>query len=240
MKNSLQSKKAKLFTTVLPSLQRRTTYFSLRAVKHALVSAEIVLTDDTLHEYMSEAMSAGLVGDAGRDWYSRHNKPVALDPKPVAKLIRTVVKTFPLLDFCCWSTIQLNPFAQHLLAQTTTFLYAESDTLESIADHLRDEGWDAWPNPGKKEAEQFVRPGEKTVILRPAIVKQPASTEHQASIEKVLVDLKIEAARLKLMDATEVQRIIDNVLGSGLLQLPVLLGYAEAKREVFESGEITH
>jgi hypothetical protein len=240
MKNSLQSKKAKLFTAVLPSLRSQTAYFSLKSVKHALTIAEIVLTDDTLREYMSEAMATGIVGDAGRGWYSHHDKSISLDPKPLAKLIRTVTKAFPLLDFCCWSTIQLNPFAQHLLARTTTFLSAESDTLESIADHLRDEGWDAWPNPGKKEAEQFVRPGEKTVILRPAIVKQPASTEHQAPIEKVLVDLKIEAARLKLMDATEVQRIIDNVLGSGLLQIPVLLGYAEAKREVFESGEITH
>jgi hypothetical protein len=59
-------------------------------------------------------------------------------------------------------------------------------------------------------------------FLRPAIVKQPASTEHQAPIEKVLVDLKIGAARLNLMDTTEVQRIIDNVLSSGLVQLPVL------------------
>lgn len=61
------------------------------------------------------------------------------------------------------------------------------------------------------------------MILWPAIAKQPASANHQAPIEKVLVDLKIEATGLKLMDKTEVQRIIDNVLGSGLLQLPVLL-----------------
>ncbi len=240
MKNSLQSKKAKLFAAILPSLRSNTAYFSLNTIKHALTSAGIVLADDTLREYMSEAMATGIVGDAGRGWYSRHDKSISLDPKPITKLIRTVTKAFPLLDFCGWSTIQLNPFAQHLLARTTTFLYAESDTLESIAGHLRGEGWDAWPNPGKKEAEQFVRPGEKTGILRPAVVKQPASTGHQAPIEKVLVDLKIESARLKLMDWTEVQRIIDNILRSGLLQLPVLLGYAEAKREVFESGEITN
>lgn len=78
------------------------------------------------------------------------------------------------------------------------------------------------------------------MILRPSIVKRPASAEHQAPIGKVLVDLKSEAARLKSMDGTEVQRIIDNGLGSGLAQLTVLLGYTEAKREVFESGEMTH
>ncbi|MCJ7602876.1 MAG: hypothetical protein MUO63_15435 [Desulfobulbaceae bacterium] len=45
---------------------------------------------------------------------------------------------------------------------------------------------------------------------------------------------------MKLMDAAEVQRILDNVLGSGLLQLTILLGYAEAKREKIESDEIAH
>lgn len=45
---------------------------------------------------------------------------------------------------------------------------------------------------------------------------------------------------MKFMDGTEVQRIIDNALGSGLVQITVLLGYAESKREAFESGEITH
>jgi len=240
MENTPRSKKTRIFVAVLPSLRSETAYFSLVAVKRTLATADIELADDTLREYMSEAMASGIVGDAGRGWYSRHLQPVSLDAKPVAKLIRAVVKAFPLLDFCCWSTSQLNPFAQHLIAQPTAFLYAESDTLESVAEYLRTTGWDAWANPGKKEAAWFGRAGDRAVVLRPAIVKQPPSQNHLASIEKVLVDLKIEAERLQLMDSAEVQRILDNVLGSGLLQLSVLLRYAEAKGEKIESGEITH
>ncbi len=240
MKNVPRSKKAKVHITVLSALKERTAYFPLGVVKRSLTSSGIELADDTLRKYMSEAMSSGIVGDAGRGWYSRHLKPVTLYGKPLAKLIRFVAKAFPLLDFCCWATTQLNPFAQHLIAQPSIFLYAESDTLESVAAHLRGNGWEAWVNPGKKEAARFVRPGEKTVILRPAIVKQPPSQSHLATIEKVLVDLKIEAEKLQLMDAAEVQRILDNVLGSGLLQLPVLFRYAEVKCEKIVSGEITH
>ena len=232
--------KTALTSRIIPSLKKQSTYFSLGAVKRALAAVEIELADDTLREYMSEAMASGLVGDAGRGWYSRHDKPLALDPQPVSKLIRSVVKAFPLLDFCCWSTIQLNPFAQHLIAQPTAFLYAEGDTLKSVVDHLRNEGWDAWPNPGKNETEQFVRPGENTVILRPSIARQPTSINHLAPMEKVLVDLKIEAAKLKLMDEAEVQRILDTAFGAGLLQIAVLLGYAETKREEINSHEIAH
>jgi hypothetical protein len=238
--NKTTSKKSLLFNCILPSLKKQSAYFSLNGVKRALANADIDLADDTLREYMSEAMTTGIVSDAGRGWYSRHTKPVSLDPKPVAKIIRDVKKSFPLLDFCCWSTVQFNPFVQHLIAQPTILLYAESDTLDSVADTLKTNGWDAWANPGKADVERLVRPGEKTVVLRPSIAKQPECKGHVAPIEKALVDLVIESSKLQLMDTSEVQRIMDNALGSGLMQLPVLLGYAETKREKIESKEITH
>ncbi|MDD2736269.1 MAG: Eco57I restriction-modification methylase domain-containing protein [Desulfuromonadaceae bacterium] len=232
--------KSSLITRILPAIKELSAYFHLKAVKRALANVEIEVSDDTLREYMSEAMASGIISDAGRGWYSRHEKPVSLDPKPIAKIIRVVKKEFPLLDFCCWSTIQFNPFAQHLIAQPTIFLYAESDTLNTVAEKLKENGWDAWADPGKNEVERYIRPGDRTVILRPSIQKQPESKDQVAPIEKALVDLKIEASRLQLMDSAEVQRIIDTVLSSGLLQLTALLGYSEVKREKIESTELSH
>lgn len=236
----LPSRKQILLSRVLPGLKEISAYLSLTAVKRSLADAEIKLADDTLRKYMSEAMAAGIVTDAGRGWYSRHTKPVSLDTKPVAKIIREVKKAFPLLDFCCWSTVQFNSFAQHLIAQPTILLYAESDTLEIVADHLRDAGWKSWANPGKADVERFVRPGEGTVVLRPAKSGQPEAKDHVAPIEKALVDLIVEANKLHLMDAAEVQRIMDTVLGSGLLQLTVLNGYAEDLKKKIDSKELTH
>jgi hypothetical protein len=240
VKINYPSKKGILFTRLLPTLKEQSAYFSLAAVKRSLAEAEIELADDTLREYMSEAMKTGIVNDAGRGWYSRHTQSVTLDPKPVVKIIREVKKAFPLLDFCCWSTVQFNPFAQHLIAQPTILLYAESDALDAIADALKAAGWDAWANPGKADVERFVRPSEKTVVLRPAKSRQPEAKEHLASIEQALVDLVLEADRLQLMDPGEVQRIIDSTLSSGLLQLTDLLGYAERSKQEICSPEITH
>jgi hypothetical protein len=240
MSQTSPSKKSLLFNSLLPTLKEQSAYFSLAAVKRALAAAEIELAENSLREYMSDAMSSGIVADAGRGWYSRHWQPVTLNPKPVAKIIREVKRAFPLLDFCCWSTLQFNPFAQHLIAQPTILLYAEIDTLDAVADALRAAGWDAWVNPSKADVERFVQPGEKTVVLRPSIVKQPACREHVAPIQKALVDLMVEASKLQLMDAAEAQRVLDSALASGLTQLPVLLGYAETKREKIESKEITY
>jgi hypothetical protein len=234
------SKKTLLFTLILSSLKKKSAYFSLKAVKRALADAHIELSDDTLREYMSDAMAAGIVADAGRGWYSRLEQPASLDPKPVAKIIRDVKKTFPLLDFCCWSTVQFNPFAQHLIAQPTILLYAECDTLDSVADTLKTNGWDAWANPKQRDVERFVHPGEKTVVLRPAISKQPTAIDHVAPIEKALVDLMVEVPKLQLMDSGEIRGILDSVLRSGIIQLPVIIGYSEIRGITLSSQEITH
>ena len=69
--------------------------------------------------------------------------------------------------------------------------YAESDSLNTVAETLKENGWDAWADPGKSEVERFIRPGNGTVILRPSIQKQPESKDHVAPIEKALIDLKI-------------------------------------------------
>lgn len=232
--------KAHLFTCTIPALKDQSAYFSIHAVKRSLAANAIELADTSIRKYLSQAMSTGLVSDAGKGWYSHHCKPVTLAREPVAKVIKAVSKAFPLLDFCCWSTTQFNPFALHLIAQPTNFIYAEEDTLESVSAALREAGWDAWVNPGKSDAERFVRPGEMTVVLRPSIAKQPTCNAHVAPIEKALVDLIIEADKLQLMDQSEVQRILDNALGAGLLKLPVLLGYAETKRVHIESKEIVY
>ncbi|MFH1028084.1 MAG: DUF6577 family protein, partial [Pseudomonadota bacterium] len=137
--NPSGSRKKFLFTGILPSLKEQSAYFSLAAVKRALTAAEIELADDTLREYMSEAMASGVVSDAGRGWYSRHTNPVSIDPNPAAKIIRDVKKAFPLLDFCCWSTAQFNSFAHHMIAQPTIFIYTESDALETVAGFLKKE-----------------------------------------------------------------------------------------------------
>ena len=128
-------------------------------------------------------------------------------------------KAFPLIDFCCWSTVQFNPFAQHLIAQPTILLYAESDTLDTVADALKLAGWDAWANPKQRDVERFVHPGEKTVVSRPAMV---------------------EGSKLQLMDPGEIQRILDSVLRTGIIQLPVIIGYSEIRGIDLMSEEITH
>lgn len=233
--------KSTLVDSVLPCLFGAVNYVSLARISEALRNAQVDCSGDTLRRYLSEATANGLIFDAGRGWYSRLPHAFALDTKPIASLLRLVKEEFPLLDVSVWSTAQINPYAQHLLSTHATFLYADADALPSVAEKLEEKGWKAFANPSPGEAERRFRPGDRTVVLRPALSKQPQAVDGAAPIEKLLVDLVFESGRLRLMDESEAQRVIANVAHAGRIPMAALLGYAHRREQkIAFPGESTN
>lgn len=230
-----ESNKARLFTRILPELSATALYFPIAAVKRRIAELNIEIADGSLLHYLSDAVGQGAVHDAGQGWYSRLAQPLILDGKPLAYLIRLVKKQFPLLDFSCWSTHQINPFTHHILAKHTVFLYADADTLSAVSDFLRGEKWDALTDPNRKDIQRLYRPGERTIILRPAISKQPQATDHIAPPEKTLVDLQLEADAVMLMDRDEARGVLHKAISSGCVNIASLLCYAKRRRVEIES-----
>ncbi len=214
---------------VLGALKERSAYFRYEEIQAAVREENLPLQEASLRVYLTEATKRGVIHDAGRGWYSRLSNPVALDPQPVARLIRVVEKAFPLLDFTVWSTAQINPWMHHLLAQPVTLLHAKAETLESISDSLRAQGWEVVVNPPPSTGAKSVRPGEKMVVLRPALSKEPPAEGRQAPIEKILVDLAAEAPLLALMDTSEAQAVAQSVIARHLVQISAMQRYADSR-----------
>jgi hypothetical protein len=223
------SPKHLLFREILPTLGKEAAYFSFARIKATVAARKLGIADNSLKVYLHEALKKGVINDAGRGWYSRLSVPVPLDGKPVTKLVGALTKALPLLEFSCWSTSQINPWMHHLLAQPVTFLYVPGETIESVGEALVGLGWKVAVDPKTSEAADLVRPGPKMVVLRPNRSKQPEGGGHQAPIEKILVDLVEEAGDSALMDASESQGVIENVLHRYLLQLATLQSYAERR-----------
>ncbi len=221
--------KQSLFFRVLGQLKERRPYFRFEEIQTLTNDEELALKDSSLKVYLSEAVKQGHIHDAGRGWYSRLSDRVPLDSRPVAKLIRAVEKAFPLLDFTVWSTAQINPWMHHLLAQPVAFLHAPSDALESVGEILSAKGWQVSVNPPPSAGPKAVRPGEKMVVLRPTLSKQPPGEGRQAAIEKILVDLVAEATHLALMEASDAQGVATAILNRFLVQIAVLQRYADSR-----------
>jgi len=205
-------------------------YLPYERIKEATQSAKLIDSIKTLKDYLTEAVDKGILHDAGKGWYSSLNEPAHLDPEAHAALVEALEKAFPLLEFSVWSTTQLNPWLHHLLAQPVHFLNAPADALETIGDTLRDEGWEVAVDPADGAARKVIRPGERMVVLRPALSRQPAPVGRQAGIEQMCVDLLVENKRCGLMDDEEAKAAIQRVLCENLLQVAGMQRYAESRK----------
>lgn len=203
-------------------------YVSVVAVRNDLAKAVGKLQPATVNRYLVEFHQAGLIHNAGRGWYSSLSTPFALATQPVSDLAALLQKQFPFLKCACWSTDQVKPFMQHLLARNIQFVSAESHTLASVGEFLQSNDFTVYVNPTKSEARRFGQLKERTIVLRPSHSKEPKGHPF-ARIEKLLVDLRGEVDCLRLMDVSEYHHLANEAVRQGRVQMASLLSYAEAR-----------
>ena len=229
-----ESKKAKLFTAVLPELLRASPYVSHAALVERLTKLGFGIGGRTLRTYMSEAMRTDVLHDAGRGWYSALPQRLLVNPAPVSAVVARVEKAFPLLDFTCWSTEQVNPFMEHLLTKFVTFIYADKDLLPALFEELS--GWREYRvylKPGVRDARTF-RAEDRTIVIRRETGEAPKGDGHAAPFEKLLVDLAIEIETLPIMSPGAFHDMARRLATSGRLSMAVLARYARRNHRRLE------
>ncbi len=156
----------------LPALGDQGKYYNTEAVKTWLQKHKLRCPPATLNRYFHEFTQTGLVFAAGRGWYSSLATAFTLDHEPVSALVQELNKTFPLLDFSCWSTAQIGSYGHHLLAKFVAFVHTERDSMETVVEALRKTGWTAYLHPTRLEATKSFRQSDKTVVVRPAVSRR--------------------------------------------------------------------
>ncbi len=220
----------------ITSLKELSSYFNYDDIKKLLKEKKIQITNSTLKTYLHSLTKDKVIFDAGKGWYSSIEKQFELNKAPVKGIIKTINKKLPLLSFSCWSTEQLNSFTHHILLKFITFVYTDSDYIRNTAEILNDAGYSAYGNPTKAEIAKLFKLNEKTVVLRPSIFKQPENSDNCSSIEKILVDFLIENRKFKIMENSEAEQVVKNVLNSGRLNISSLFSYAKRRELVIPNA----
>lgn len=223
--------KQQFFEEVLGGLKERSAYFSRDVIQAAADEAGLALKSSSLSVYLNQAVKQGLIHDAGRGWYSRLAESFDLNAQPISALVKTLIKFFPLLDFTVWSTAQVQSYGHHLLGKFVSFVHTERDAMASVADRLRDEGWEVEVNPRGAAAKSFAIRSVRSVVIRPRTTTQPCKG-HLVSPEGLLVELFVEARTLNLLDTGEYHRLFANLADSQRLQMATLLDYARERRPI--------
>lgn len=220
----------------LPTLKQSGMYFDVRTLRAQLDQRKVEWTSATLNRYMLELTASGFVWNAGRGWYTFVKEPFHLDTRPVAQTVNVMAKQFPLLEFSCWSTMQINAFMHHLLAKFVTFIHVDKDLMVSVFDFLREqEGMTVYLNPSTKGERDKFRVDESTIVIRPSVTGAPGEG-HAAPIEKILVDLAVEVEPLPLMDSAEFQEMACRAATAGRISMATMLRYA--RRRNCESSDL--
>lgn len=204
-------------------------YFSENSIHHELSKSGNAILPATLNRYLVEFTDTGLVYKAGRGWYSGLASQFELDISSVQPLAEDIAKAFPLISFSCWSSAQVKGAMHHLLNRFVTCVQVERDSMESVADHLRDADWDVWLNPRGDETDRF------TVRERTVIVRRKASTSLSkgmyAPIEQILVDLLIESRDLKFMSLSDYHEMLANLVGTKRISMATMICYARKRKQ---------
>ena len=220
--------------TISNDLAGKAPYFSVAAARKWLSEQKLSYKPETVNTYLSRQMRAGKIFDAGRGWYSSIEKSYQLDTAPVQKLVDTLTQEFPLLDFACWSTAQLNEMLRHQLARHVQLVYVERDAIQSVASWLRGYGYHTFANPGKQEIAKSFSVEDNTVIVLPLTTESPCK-DGVATIEKIVVDV---LADLSIFDITNIPELIkgaQNVIRSYRIDISILKRYATRRKTDVQS-----
>jgi len=98
-----------------------------------------------------------------------------------------------------------------------------------VVEFLRENNYDAHPNPRKGEIEKYFLLSTKTVVVRPSVSEEP-NDGHFASMEKILVDLFVEKEKLYLMDGSEYSRIFKDLAFRYRINMAPMLRYADRRK----------
>ena len=139
----------------------------------------------------------------------------------------------------------------HLLSRFVVFVYVETDARESVWQHLRDTGWDAWLNPRGAEAARFaVR--EQTVVVRSEKPQKPAQKRRSHPSKKYWLSCVLKLATLQIMGLGEFYSMLANLAGTrripmaklaesryaGARKLPLRQLFGESSQLIFRLFEI--
>jgi Txe/YoeB family toxin of Txe-Axe toxin-antitoxin module len=216
-------------TNSINRLFEQAPYFSINALREYLAAQNLSYKPDTVKVYLSRLKTDGVVFGAGRGWYSSLSEPYQLDTEPVEKLVGELKEAFPLLDFACWSTAQLNDLLLHQLAKHVRFAYVERDAMKSVADWLRENRYRPTVNPGKKERISFSVEDNSVVVL-PLTTKTPQENGF-AKIEKIIEDVLADVSDFSIINIPEFIEGACSAITSNRIDIADLFKYSTRRKE---------
>jgi hypothetical protein len=151
------------------------------------------------------------------------------------KVGNLVQKNFNSISYCIWSSIWLNEFSRHQVANEIIFLEVEKDLLKSVFNLLLDNNYrNVYIEPDKFVTETYISENQTSIIVKSMITKSPTQSVENITIpklEKILVDLFADINYLIAFKGYEQKVVFENTFDKYQLNLSILINYSRRRKK---------
>lgn len=146
-----------------------------------------------------------------------------------------IIKQFPTMKLCIWSTRILNEFMLHQPGKFITILEVEKDAVEPVFHFLKDINTkDVYLLPEEKELEWYVYEGSSALIVESLVSKAPVQKVKNTpvpTIEKIIVDIFTDRRLFSTFQGSELSQIINTAYSRYHFDFTRLFSYAKRRRK---------
>jgi len=178
-----------------------------------------------------------IIGPISRELFSFSYKPIF---KPEVeeserRIITKIIRQFPLMKLCIWSTHILNEFMLHQPGKFITILEVEKDAVRPVFHFLKDINTkDVYLLPEEKELEWYVYEGGSALIIESLVSKAPVQIVKNTpvpTLEKIIVDIFTDKTLFSTFQGSELSQIINTAYSRYQLDFTKLFSYAKRRRK---------
>ena len=220
-------------------------------IKNKFSGSEIILTD-VLFKYYREAepdikkttvnwriyelVRNGTLQRIGRGKYvlGRELKYFPEISTKEIKISKLILKEFPFINYCIWTTSNLNEFSHHLSSFQFLLVEVEKEALESVYFTLKDNFNSTFKKPAIEMLEEFISNQPNSIIVNSLVSEAPVQNIKNiptSSLEKLLVDLYCDKNLFYFLQGNELAHIYKNAFDKYTINQSKLLRYADRRRK---------
>lgn len=189
------------------------------------------ISRSTVYKILKNLCDQNIISRSCRGKYissgkKNYNYPLSETAKEISTLIK---ENFPLVSFQIWELYQMNQFINHQIAHNTIIVDVENMLDDTIFNFLFEKYPHVLYTPSYDEYYKYA--GDETIVVKKLISEapNPLNELHQASLEKILVDLFGKGISGALIQRSEYKAIFEDSFKRYTINTAMLFRYARRR-----------
>ena len=198
--------------------------------------------ETTVNWRIYSLVQLGIISRVGKGKYvfgKRNVYTPEISPE-LLNLNNKIIKNFPFVDHCLWSTSAFNEFMLHQPAKFFLLVEVDRYATESIFYFLKERNYSVFLEPDKVLLNRYIPDEKETWIVKSLVTEAPKkiiSGVSTITMEKLLVDLFCDTVVLNAQQGPEKDRIFEEAYEKYTINENTMLRYADRRRRKSEFDE---